>query len=73
MTETKHFGRKMRERRESLNISLRELGDMINMSETALRSIEFGDSDPKLTTVLKIGNALKMDMGMLNSCIPVLI
>ena len=39
----------------------------------ALRNIELGDSDPKLSTVLKIAGALQIDMGMLNSCIPILI
>ncbi len=73
MMETSHFGRKMRERREELRITRRELGDMVDMCEHALRDIELGDSDPKLSSVLKIGGALKMDMGMLNSCIPILI
>ena len=43
------------------------------MSEHALRNIELGDSDPKLSNVLKIAGALQIDMGILNSCIPVLI
>lgn len=73
MTNTKHFGRIMRERREHLRISLRLLGDMVDMSEHALRDIELGDSNPKLTTVLRIAGALQIDMGMLNSCIPVLV
>ena len=70
---TKHFGRIMRERRENSYISLRALSDVVDMSEHALRNIELGDSDPKLSNVLKIAGALQIDMGMLNSCIPVLI
>ena len=73
MMNTKHFGRIMRERRENSYISLRALSDVVNMSEHALRNIELGDSDPKLSNVLKIAGALQIDMGMLNSCIPVLI
>ena len=73
MMNTAHFGRIMRERRENSYISLRALSDVVDMSEHALRNIELGDSDPKLSTVLKIAGALQIDMGMLNSCIPVLI
>lgn len=73
MMNTAHFGRIMRERRENSFISLRALSDVVDMSEHALRSIELGDSDPKLSNVLKIAGALQIDMGMLNSCIPVLI
>ena len=73
MMNTKHFGRIMRERRENSYISLRALSDVVDMSEHALRNIELGDSDPKLSNVLKIASALQIDMGMLNSCIPVLI
>ena len=70
---TAHFGRIMRERRENSFISLRALSDVVDMSEHALRNIELGDSDPKLSNVLKIAGALQIDMGMLNSCIPILI
>lgn len=73
MMNTAHFGRIMRERRENSFISLRALSDLVDMSEHALRNIELGDSDPKLSNVLKIAGALQIDMGMLNSCIPVLI
>ena len=73
MMNTKHFGRIMRERRENSYISLRALSDVVDMSEHALRNIELGDSDPKLSNVLKTAGALQIDMGMLNSCIPVLI
>jgi predicted transcriptional regulator len=73
MMNTKHFGRIMRERRENSFVSLRALSDVVDMSEHALRNIELGDSDPKLSNVLKIAGALQIDMGMLNSCIPVLI
>ena len=70
---TRHFGRIMREHRENSFISLRALSDLVDISEHALRSIELGDSDPKLSSVLKIAGALQIDMGMLNSCIPVLV
>lgn len=73
MMNTAHFGRIMRERRENSFVSLRALSDVVDMSEHALRNIELGDSDPKLSNVLKIAGALQIDMGMLNSCIPILI
>ncbi len=73
MMNTAHFGRIMRERRENSFISLRALSDVVDMSEHALRNIELGDSDPKLSNVLKIAGALQIDMGMLNSCIPIFI
>lgn len=73
MMNTAHFGRIMRERRENSFISIRALSDVVDMSEHALRNIELGDSDPKLSNVLKIAGALQIDMGMLNSCIPILI
>ena len=73
MMNTAHFGRIMRERRENSFISLRALSDVVDMSDHALRNIELGDSDPKLSNVLKIAGALQIDMGMLNSCIPILI
>ncbi len=72
MTETRHFGRIMRERRERLHMTLSKLADIVDMSEHALRSIELGDSDPKLSHVFKIAGALGIDMGMLNVCIPIL-
>ena len=73
MMNTAHFGRIMRDRRENSFISLRALSGVVDMSEHALRNIELGDSDPKLSNVLKIAGALQIDMGMLNSCIPILI
>ena len=73
MMNTAHFGRIMRERRENSFISLRALSAVVDMSKHALRNIELGDSDPKLSNVLKIAGALQIDMGMLNSCIPILI
>ena len=73
MVETKHFGRIMREKRERSGITLKILADKVDMSENALHGIEYGDSDPKLSTVLKIAGALGIDMGALNSCVPIFI
>ena len=73
MMNTAHFGRIMRERRENCYISPQALSDVVDMSEHALRNIELGDSDPKLSNVLNIAGALQIDMGMINSCIPILI
>ena len=70
---TAHFGRIVRERRERFNLSLRSLSDLVNLTTQAIEAIELGDSDPRLSSVLKIAGALQIDMGMLNSCIPTLI
>ena len=73
MTKTIHFGRIMRERREKIPMTLSRLSDVVDMSEQALRSIELGDSDPKLSHVLKIADALRIDVGDLNSCITIIV
>lgn len=72
MTKTQHFGRIVRERREALGWSIEKAAGLCGMSYKGLEEIELGDSDPKLSSVLNISAALYIDLGELNSCIPVL-
>lgn len=72
MTKTQHFGRIVRERREALGLSIEKVAELCGMSYKGLEEIELGDSDPKLSSVLKISTALGIDLEELNSCIPVL-
>ena len=72
MTKTQHFGRIVHERREALGWSIEKAAGLCGMSYKGLEEIELGDSDPKLSSVLNISAALYIDLGELNSCIPVL-
>ena len=57
--DIEEFGRKVRTRREELNISLDELADRINGDKSALSLIENGERVPRLDRVLKIADALQ--------------
>ena len=69
MSDTKHFGRVIRERRIGKGWSLKKLAHICGMCEKSLELIELGDTDPKLSSVLKIALALELDLGELNVCI----
>ncbi len=68
MPDTKHIGRKIRIQREKLGWSLEYAAEKCNMCARALNNIELGKSDPRLSTVVKIANALDMDWNDLESC-----
>ena len=71
MSETQHIGRKFRERREKLGWSLEYTAEKSNICARALEDIELGNTtDPHLSTVLKVSDALSMNVGELNSCTP---
>lgn len=70
---TQHFGKIVRERRERLGLSLSEAAERCGLSIRGLELIELGDSDPKLSNVLRIAAALNMDLGDIESCVPVLL
>ena len=72
MAKTQHFGRIVRERRESLGLCIEAAAELCKMSYKGLEEIELGDSDPRLSSVLNICAALGIDLGELNSCVPVL-
>ena len=69
MYDTVHYGRIIRERREKARLTIEEAAERYNLSVTGLLKIEFGDSDPKLSTIIRIAIVLKMDLGDLNYCL----
>lgn len=68
---TQHFGRIVREKRERLGLTIKEASELCGLSDRGLELIELGDSDPKLSSVLRIATALDLDLGDISSCIPV--
>ena len=60
---TQHFGKIVRERRERLGLNLSEAAELCEMSIRGLELIELGDSDPKLSSVLRISAALNINLG----------
>ena len=60
---TQHFGKIVRDRRERLGLSLCEAAELCGMSIRGLELIELGDSDPKLSSVLRISAALNINLG----------
>ena len=72
MSETTKYGQIIRNKREQRKLSLRKAADLSNLSEKCIERIELGDSDPKLSNVLKLAAVYEMDLGELNSCIPVI-
>ena len=72
MAKTQHFGRIVRERREALGLSIEDAAALCKMSYKGLEGIELGDSYTRLSSVLNIAATLDIDLGELNSCVPVL-
>ena len=72
MVKTQHFGRIVRERRETLGLSIEAAAALCKMSYKGLEEIELDDSNPKLWSILNISAALGINLEELNSCIPVL-
>lgn len=70
MVNTKHLGRILRNRREALGLTLEKTAELSDMSYKGYEGIELGDSDPKFSTLCKIAAALELDLGELNSCVP---
>ena len=68
--KTQHFGRIVREKREQLGLSIRKAAELAGLSDRGLELIELGDSDPKLSSVLRIAAALHLDLGDIESCVP---
>lgn len=60
---TQHFGKIVRDKRERLGLSLSEAAELCEMSIRGLELIELGDSDPKLSSVLRISAALNINLG----------
>ena len=67
---TQHFGKIVRDRRERLGLSLSEAAERCGLSIRGLELIELGDSDPKLSNVLRIAATLNIDLGEISTCVP---
>lgn len=64
---TQHFGKIVRDKRERLGLTISEAAERCSLSARGLELIELGDSDPKLSSVLRIAVVLDIDLGEINS------
>ncbi len=69
MTRTSHIGRLIRLRRENKKFTLETMAAKTNLSTKGLQKIEFGDTDPKWSSIVKIARALDLDLGDLSECV----
>ncbi len=69
MSNTKHFGRIVREHRERLGLTIESAAELCGMSYRGLEEIELGDSNPKLSSILHIAAVMEIDLGILNDCV----
>jgi len=67
--DTKHFGRLVRNRRKSRRWTIEHTAELCGICNRCLEQIELGDSNPKLSNVLKLALVLEMDLGDLNICV----
>ena len=63
-----NFGRLVRERRERMGMSLSRAAELCSLSERGLWSIELGDVDLKLSSLLRICAVLKINLGDIDAC-----
>ena len=61
------YGQLVRKKRRASELTEENLAERIEMSDRQIRNIEKGITIPKLDTVIKIGNALDMNLGELNA------
>ncbi|MGJ0204083.1 helix-turn-helix domain-containing protein [Leucobacter sp. gxy201] len=57
------IGKRIREIRQRLGISLEDLGELSELSWTSIGKIERGVSSPTAETLVRIGTALEVDPG----------
>ena len=67
---TQHFGRIVRDKRERKHLTVARAAELADLSGPGLTMIEFGDSDPKLSSILRLAVVLDIDLGDLNTCKP---
>ncbi len=67
---TRHFGRIVRDKRERKRLTVARAAELSGLSCPGLTMIEFGDSDPKLSSIVKLAAVLDIDLGDLNACKP---
>lgn len=64
--ELKNLGEKIREQRKKLGISQAELAELVDIHDKQIYRIESGKCSPSITTILKIIQALKMDIRVID-------
>lgn len=62
--DKKELGNSIRERRKFLKITQEDLADISGISERTLRSIEKGEANPELDSLLKICEVLGLSIGI---------
>lgn len=65
----RNFGKIIRDKRERKGLTIKQVAELSGLSDRGLEMIELGDSDPKLSSVLNIAQALGIDLGEVNMCI----
>jgi predicted transcriptional regulator len=55
------FGRHLRDARERCGMTQEELGDRAGISASQVYRLEVGDREPRLSTVVRLAQALEMD------------
>lgn len=66
---SRNFGQIVRDCRERKKWTLEYAAELCGMSVKGLEKIELGDSNPKLSTIIKLANVLDMDIGILKKCV----
>lgn len=62
-----NIGHKLRERRKALHLSLSDLSRLSGVAVPALSHIENGNRDVKLSTLIRLSDALRFDLSELFS------
>lgn len=57
------YGQIVHEKRRAINMTEEKLAELIDRSDKEIRNIESGTSIPKLDTVIRISDALDMEIG----------
>lgn len=65
------YGPMIRQKRRVLHFTEEKLAELVDMSDREIRNIERGTVIPKLDSVIKLGDALDMDLGELNILYPI--
>ncbi len=60
-----NYGQMVHEKRRAINMTEEKLAELTDRSDKEIRNIETGASIPKLDTVVRISNALDMEIGEL--------
>ena len=64
------FGKEVRRRRRAAHLTLEQLAERASLCANYIGSIEKGDRDPSLSTVLALAQALKVPAGELVGGLP---